>query len=556
MLERLEIHHYALIEDVTINLCEGFTVITGETGAGKSIILGALSLLLGEKTDVQSIRSGCESATVSASFFLGAAVSPSLSTLLAERDLDLDEGTLVLSRTIKSNGRSTISIQGRVMTRSDLASISEELIDISAQRDHQSLLSPSHQRDVLDAFGSCLLDKIEYQKQFAICGDLQNEIEKLSLAIQNSSRESEFLKFAVDEITKADPKPGEDERISEQVKTIGAFEQIHDALALAGELLHGTENGPSVLGSLHQAAAQLALAARGDVSIDPFRIRMETASIECEDIFESIRDYLAGMSYSEQQLDELQARQALLQRLKKKYGHSIENMLAFKEECQSKLMQSENGEELLNDLEKKLAREKQLLLQKASLLSQNRKKGALRLQKEIEQTLRSLGMPQATFLIEVRPVSPNPSGSDDISFMICANPGLDSRSIREVASGGELSRVMLALKTVLSLHDSVGTLIFDEVDAGIGGSVAVSVAKQLKKLSESHQVIAITHLASIASQADTQLVVSKRVESGMSFTNIVSVENEERVGEIARMLSGDAESQVSLVHAKELLGGH
>jgi DNA repair protein RecN (Recombination protein N) len=553
MLERLEIHHYALIEDVTINLGEGFTVITGETGAGKSIILGALSLLLGEKTDVQSIRSGCDSATVSASFFLGENLSPTLSALLQERELELDEGSLALSRTIKSNGRSSISVQGRVMTRTDLTLISEELVDISAQRDHQSLLSASHQRDVLDAFGSCLQNKNEYQKQFLLCQGLREEIEKLKQTIQNSSRESEFLTFALDEITKANPKPGEDDQIAELVKTISSFEQIHDALSLAGELLHGTENGSSVLGSLHQAAVQMGVAARADSSLDQFRIRLEGANIECEDIFESIRDYLAGMSYSEQQLDELQARQALLQRLKKKYGHSIENMLKFKDECQTKLMQSENGEELLADLEKKLGREKLVLQAKASLLTQVRKTGALKLQKEIEETLRSLGMPQATFAIEVNPVEPSISGSDDISFMICANPGLDSRPIREVASGGELSRVMLALKTVLASHDSVGTLIFDEVDAGVGGTVAVSVAKQLKKLSGSHQVLAITHLASIASLADSQLVVSKRIERGMSFTNIASVENEARVGEIARMLSGDAESQISLVHAKELL---
>jgi DNA repair protein RecN (Recombination protein N) len=554
MLERLEIHHYALIEDVTINLTEGFTVITGETGAGKSIILGALSLLLGEKTDVQSIRSGCDSATVSASFFLGENLSPTLSALLQERELELDEGSLALSRTIKTNGRSSISVQGRVMTRNDLTLISEELVDISAQRDHQSLLSASHQREVLDAFGSCLQNKNEYQKQFLLCQGLREEIDKLQQSIQNSSRESEFLTFALDEITKANPKPGEDDQIAELVKTISSFEQIHDALSLAGELLHGSENGSSVLGSLHQAAVQMGVAAKGDFALDQFRVRLESANIECEDIFESIRDYLAGMSYSEQQLDELQSRQALLQRLKKKYGHSIENMLNFKDECQSKLLQSENGEELLADLEKKLGREKLVLQAKASLLTQVRKSGALKLQKEIEETLRSLGMPQATFAIEVKPVEPSISGGDDISFMICANPGLDSRPIREVASGGELSRVMLALKTVLASHDSVGTLIFDEVDAGVGGTVAVSVAKQLKKLSGSHQVLAITHLASIASLADSQLVVSKRIERGMSFTNITFVENEARVGEIARMLSGDAESQISLVHAKELLG--
>lgn len=553
MLERLDIHHYALIDDVSINFGEGFSVITGETGAGKSIILGALSLLLGEKADAQAIRSGCEVATVSASFFLGDRIPVGIAHYLEENDLGLDEGCLLLSRSIKTNGRSAISIQGRAATRTDLSAISEELLDISAQRDHQSLLSPANQLQVLDAFGNCLGVKESYQSLYRRCQALQQEKDALKKNLESSLREAEFLKFAVDEIKKADPKPGEDDELTEQIRTISAYEQIHDSLSLATNLLHGSENGSSLLGSLHQAGKLIEHASSSDPSLTNLYQRLDSSFIEVQDIYESLRDYLSSMSYSEEELDRLQGRLALLQRLKKKYGHSIASMLAYKAESEEKLNQSEHGEELLIDLEKKLKLTLGELEKAAQVLHEARLRSALVLQKEIEETLRTLGMREALFTIEVNPTALSASGGDEIAFMICANPGLESRPIKDVASGGELSRIMLALKTTLSHHDSVGTLIFDEVDAGIGGSVALSVAKQLKKLSRSHQVIVITHLASIASQADEHLVVSKEVSDGMSFSHIDEVQGHRREQEIARMLSGDGESEVSLVHAKQML---
>jgi len=553
MLERLEIHHYALIDDVTIEFGEGFSVITGETGAGKSIILGALALLLGEKSDVQAIRSGCEAATVSATFFLGDNVSPVIDMYLQENGLALEDGTLLLSRNVRSNGRSSASIQGRAATRSDLTLLGEELLDISAQRDHQSLLSSANQLLVLDAFGACHAEKQGYQDLFRKVQALEQEQKQLEKNLKDSVREAEFLKFAVDEISKANTQVGEDEELSEQIRTISSFEQIHDSLSLATTLLHGSDAGSSLLGSLHQAGKQIGLASKSDANLTEFHQRLESSSIELEDIYESLRDYLSSMSFSQMELDQMQGRLALLQRLKKKYGHSLEAMLLFKEESEEKLLQSEQGEDLLLDLEKKLGQTQASMHKASSHLTEVRKASALTLQKEIEETLRTLGMQQALFTIEVQGTTPSISGADSIDFMICANPGLESRPIKDVASGGELSRIMLALKTTLSHHDRVETLIFDEVDAGIGGSVALSVAKQLKRLSKSHQVLVITHLASIASQADAHLVVSKEVTEGMSFSRIQHVQGSRREQEIARMLSGDEASEVSLIHAKQML---
>ncbi len=553
MLERLDIHHYALIDDVTINFGEGFTVITGETGAGKSIILGALALLLGERSDAQAIRSGCEAATVSATFFLGKSIPPVIEGYLAENDLSLEDGSILLSRTVRSNGRSSAYIQGRAATRGDLTLLGEELLDISAQRDHQSLLSSANQLLVLDAFGSCHVEKLRYQELYRLLQSFEQERVQLTKNLKDSAREAEFLKFAVDEISKAKARIGEDDELVEQIRTIASFEQIHDSLSLATTLLHGSDAGSSLLGSLHQAGKQIGIASKSDANLAEFHQRLESSSIELEDIYESLRDYLSSMSFSQMELDQMQGRLALLQRLKKKYGHSLEAMLAFKAESEEKLQQSEQGEDLLLDLEKKITKTEAAMHAAATTLTAVRQKAALTLQSEIEETLRTLGMKEALFTIDVAPSAPSVSGADSIAFMICANPGLESRPIKDVASGGELSRIMLALKTTLSHHDRVETLIFDEVDAGIGGSVALSVAKQLKKLSKSHQVLVITHLASIASQADAHLVVSKDVLDGMSFSHIQQVEGPRREQEIARMLSGDEASEVSLFHAKQML---
>ncbi|MDD2394368.1 MAG: DNA repair protein RecN, partial [Sphaerochaeta sp.] len=276
-------------------------------------------------------------------------------------------------------------------------------------------------------------------------------------------------------------------------------------------------------------------------------------SIEIEDIYESVRDYLNGMTYSEAELDRLQSRLAQLQRLKKKYGPNLEAVHSFLKQSKEKLSLSEQGEIVLSKLEKQIKLAYEKLMQEALLLQDKRKKTALLLSREVETKLRTLGMKEAVFAIAFSQTSPTSNGIDEVSFQICANPGLEMRSIKDVASGGELSRIMLAVKTSLAQSDAVPTLIFDEVDAGIGGSVALSVAEQLKKLASTHQVIVITHLASIASKADHHLVVSKDIRNGMSYSTITAVADGERQKEIARMLSGDDTSQESLGHARKLL---
>ncbi|NLZ76956.1 MAG: DNA repair protein RecN [Spirochaetales bacterium] len=554
MLDRLQIHNYALIEDRQIGFEEGFTVITGETGAGKSIILGALSMLMGEKVDSHVIRSGSESATVNASFTFGEGVDGEIRAFLAEREIELGDDGLLLSRTIRSNGRSSALLQGRMVPRSDLGELASRLFEISAQKDHLSLLKSEAQRTALDRSGECLKEKADYQKRWSELQLLKKELDERKALFEAALREEEFLRFAEEELDAIDPKEGEDEELKEEIRRLSSFEQIHEALTRCSSLLHSFESS-SVLASLRGAKQELDPAAKADRSLEGFTARLEESAIEVQDIYESLRDRLSSLTFSEEELDRLQGRLAQIQRVKKKYGPSLERVLEFRVEIARKLSMREDGEIQLSRLEKRIAEQESLLLEAGEALRARRKRAAALLAGNVEKRLRTLGMKEAVFEIRFREIPPAPHGLDEISFMICANPGLDLHPIAEVASGGELSRIMLALKVTLARQDELPTLIFDEVDAGIGGAVAVSVAKELEELGRTHQVIVITHLASIASKANVHLTVSKVVEAGMSHSRIKRVEGEERVREIARMLSGESASEESLTHARLLLGG-
>ncbi len=550
MLERLEIHNYALIEDSLLEFDEHFTVISGETGAGKSIILGALSLLLGSKADAQSIRSGAESATVTASFYLAQGPGEALAAFLEREDLALEEDTAIIRRTIKRSGRSVTSICGATATLSDLGAVSAELFDISAQRDHQSLLSSQRQLQVLDAWAQCDDQLDEYRARYEEHQSLVREHKALQASLAKARTEADYLRFSVDEITQVAPKVGEDEQIAQQVKIIASAEQLYEQLKLAAHHLH---EGTGAVPQLRQAQTEVAEAARIDASLTPLAQRLESSFIEAQDIYESLRDYLVSISFSRDELDALQGRLALLQRLKKKHGPTLEAVLAFYEESKARLALDEEGETALQRLGERIQEAHRRMMESASRLSAVRREAALRLSSTAESKLRRLGMQQARFVIDFTSTSATTTGTDSVEYLICANPGMELLPIRSVASGGELSRIMLAVKTSLAASDAIPTLIFDEVDAGIGGTVAIAVAEELALLSRSHQVVVITHLASIASKADLHLVVHKEVAGSMSWSHIAKVEEESRRREIARMLSGDETSEESLSHASKLL---
>ena len=552
MLECLDIHAFKLIEDIHIDFKEGFSAITGETGAGKSIMLSALTLLLGAKGDTTSIRNGFDSATVIGQFYIDKKDSELL-RFLDENNINLDDDTIIIKRIIKTNGRTLSYLNNEAVNRNLLSQLASYLIDISAQHAHQSIMKKSKQLNLLDSYGEFFELLKDYQTTYNKVKELTDEKTRIEQVILASRQQEDYLRFAYEEINSVDPKDNEDDELDDKIKRISQFEQIHDNISLILDILSNSYESSSTLNNIDKCNEILDKVKRRDDTIIPLSARMKSCALELDDIYETLKDYLDNMQYSQIELDEMQSRLSQLQKLKKKYGPSLANVMNFKNDIDSKIKALTNGEDDIIFIENQLKKTKIELKQKAYTLSSERKKAAVKLSSSIEERLKKLGMQHASFAVDLSEKDFSLDGIDDITFLMSANPGVQKRDIKEIASGGELSRVMLAIKATLSEKDNLSTLVFDEVDAGIGGQVATNVADTLLELSKTSQVIVITHLASIASKANSHLMVKKSVKSNLSFTTIVELNKDERVVEIARMLSGDINSEVSLEHAKTLL---
>ena len=553
MLEQLTIHNFALIEDVVIGFQKGFNVLTGETGAGKSIILGALNLLMGEKADASVVRTGTDETQISA--VISVPENHPLRRWCEDRGVELEDDTILVRRSVRSTGRGAIYVQSIPMTRSDLELIGDALFDMHGQHEHQSLLSPDRQRKVLDAYGGLEELVTRFSELYHHRESIRKQREELLKELAQSKRESDYLQFVAEELRKADLKTGEDEALQEELSVLTQYEVIHDNLELVRDNLRG--GGPEgVAGALQNAIQSCRKAAKADPSLSDFASRLESIGYEVQDIYESVRDRLQSMSFSEVRLDELQSRLAFIQRLKKKYGPSLDQVISFRAQTEEKLRRTESSDDDLQALEQHISQLDGRIIEKAAELTRRRKALAEQLQGLVAERLARLGMPHVVFSIAAEERECSAHGVDHIEFRFSANLGEPQRSLREIASGGELSRVMLAIKTVLAETDDVQTLVFDEVDAGIGGTVAIAVGEQMHELSKSRQVVAITHLASIAARADHQLVVTKEVADGRTYTRINQTLGETRVLEIARMLSGDTRQDTAIAHARQLLAGN
>ena len=546
MLEHLEIKNYALIENLSVDFSQGFNVITGETGSGKSIILGALGLLMGEKADTSAIRNGADEIVINA--VLSVPPEHEILPWLREKGVEPEDGALYIKRTVKASGRSMIYVQGQLFMRQDLCHLADSLIDMHGQSEHQSLLHTDKQRKILDSYAKNDALLASCAESYKSLSHLILQKDELGSQLEEARRQEDYLKFALDEIESAKVvDPYEDDALSEKVKILSQFESIYENVTLC------TDQLKEAVGLLYNASGFCSKAAKKDSKLSDFTARIESSRIELDDISEGLRDYLSSVDFSQDAINNMQDRLALLQKLKRKYGPTLEKVIAFGQKAKESIELSQNFEDKLAECDKAISLEKKKFDEICSSLTASRKTSASQLEKGICSVLRVLGMPNAQFSIEVSPLEKaNSFGSDAVSFVISANPGEPMKEIKAIASGGELSRVMLALKTVLASSDSIQTQVFDEVDSGIGGSVALSLAQCIEDLAQKKQVIAITHLASIASKADTQMVVSKNVVEGRTYTHLKVVSGEDRVHEIARMLSGD-ESSVSLEHARMML---
>lgn len=543
MLEHLSVRNYVLIDHLDIDFHSGFTVLTGETGSGKTIMLGALSLLLGAKADRNDVRFGENSAEITGLFSVS---SKAVFDWADEHGIEIEDNEILIRRLIKATGKGAYTVNGSPVTVKEGEELGHMLVDVSSQHSHQSLLRNDVLRSILDKFSSLEKEKDSYTESYKALRSIENEIKELEERVRRSREEADYMRFSLGELEKADLREGEEEELKKEVEIMGSSEFLKENLSAA------ISEMKSASASLGEALDAVRKASKKDDRLVAEADRTESIGIEADDIMLSLRGYFESIDYSESELEEKNSRLMVLQRIRRKYGGSIEEAIRRRDEYRLKLEESENSEGILESLRKKRNTAYEDAVGRAEKLLSERKRGALRLSHKIEEMLHLLGMKAAIFEIRTeRTETLNPDGMDRISFLIAPNKGEKLSPIENTASGGELSRIMLALKVTVNASGDA-SMLFDEIDTGIGGTVANAVGEEMKKLAEREQVIAITHLAQIASRASSHYLVEKEERNGRTMTRIRCVEGEERVKEIARLLSGET-SDLSLEHARMLL---
>lgn len=555
MLDELTIRDFAIIDRLSVRFEPGLNLLTGETGAGKSILIGALGFALGARVDTGIIRSGAEEASVSAVYSVGH--MPAVEAWLDAHDMMTDDGTVIIRRSLKKNGRGSIYIQSVPAVRQDLQDLGALLVEVHGQRDGHTLLRKERHRELLDAFAGLDPEVEAYRSKYNDLNMKRRELEHLAASEMERARELDLLRFAVDEIDAASPRENEDDELAEEERRLSQHEKLYSAVMAAHDLLADAEGA---VVRLRKARSQLEVAAGIDQRLSDAARRLDDAFYEVEDIEGALASHADHLAFEPGRLEEIESRLAVLQKLKRKYGPDLSAVIRYRNESVEQLERLANQAQDRGVLELEINRLETVVRADAEVLMETRKAAASRLQVAVGDIMVNLGMPHARFAVRVErlpavngKVVVGPFGLDELEFMFSANKGEPLRNLADVASGGELSRLMLSLKTVLAEDSGAQTLIFDEIDTGIGGEVAVAVGGHLAELSVKKQILCITHLASIAARADNHLVVSKNAGTERTTTIVGRIEGQERVQEIARMLSGDQESRASLEHASELV---
>lgn len=560
MLEHLSVRDFALIDEAEVDFPEGLVLFTGETGAGKSLIVGALGFLFGGRGDSGLIREGSEECRVSAILDVGG--NPAALAWLAEHDIPDEGGSLTLRRGLKSGGRSYAYIQNIAVSRSDLAAFTSLIADIHGQHEHQSLLDRDSHLAFLDSFAGLEEDNASYKAGYEAWAARLREYRRRLAEAEKREREQDILAFSVGEIHGAKIKPNEDEELMREERLLSQHEKLFAAVRNAVDALMHIRQGESegAVGSLKKARTGMDAAKEIDPGLSEFSARLENAYFEVEDIAESVSAYSEGLKFDPERLEAIEDRLAELKRLKKKYGPSLADVLARGVKDAAAMEAFSSWKEDRIELEREIAELKKTVLAKAEELSRKRANAAKGFSLQVETILSKLGMSHARLPVAISPLKSetgklllSPRGMDDVEFLIAPNLGEPPKPLAKIASGGELSRVALAIKAVLSSKDTVDTLIFDEIDTGIGGEVAVAVGSYLKGISRFRQVLCVTHLVSIAARADAHYMVDKKVENGRTVTRIDRLEGRSKEEEISRMLAGDRDGAASLAYAAELL---
>lgn len=552
MLEVLHIENIAVIESADIAFRPGFNALTGETGAGKSIVIDAMGAVLGGRTSRELIRTGAEKAFVSAVF---SQVVPDLEGLSEAGVTADEEGNLLLQREIFADGKNVCRVNGRPVSVAQLRRIGQDLLNIHGQHDGQQLLDEEQHGTYLDRFGRTELELSAYRQTYDAMADLRGRIRALRMDEAEKARRIDSLKFQISELERAELIPGEEEELHQRRELLRNGEKYLSALDGADYCLSGDDEIAGAVNQLRDAEEAVAgIRTLGEDLSEIFK-RLGQLRSEAYDLAEIIRDKRGEFEFSPAELDAVESRSDLLYRLKKKYGATVEDCLAYLDQCRAELDAIETADDTLLRLESQLKKTEAAVRAAGTRLTKVRKTAAAKLEQRIQKELEELDMRKVRFAIEFTDKEPAPDGCDSIRFLMSANAGEDLRPIAKIASGGELARIMLALKNVLAEQEVIGTLVFDEVDTGVSGRAAQKVAEKLAQVSRRKQVLCVTHLPQLAAMADTHFSVEKGEDNGRTFTHVVLLNREQRKAELARITGGSKVTDALLESAGELLDG-
>jgi len=547
MLTSLKIENVAIIESAAIEFGCGLNVLTGETGAGKSIVIDSINAILGERTSRDIIRTGAQSAKVYAVF---EDVNERVRNFLDENGIDCEDGVLIINRTLSREGKNVCRINGAPVTVSMLREIGGELIDIHGQHDNQSLLSPEKHCGFVDSFAGNADLITDYREKYGRLCEIRSKLKKLTTDESSKSQRIDFLTYQIDELEKAEITIGERDELKARKSLINNSQKVIESLNIAYEALKADGAG---IDMITDAESEIANASAYMEMLGEASEKITDIRYELEDIAETVRDAMTEVDFDPSELEDIDERLDLLYRLSKKYGDTEEEMLEYLEKARAELDNIAFSEERVKELQKQ---EKEALVETetaACKLTESRKTAGEKLSNAICSELEFLDMPNVRFVVKCNDIGLTKNGKDEIEFLISANAGEEPKPLAKIASGGELSRIMLAIKNVLAETDGVDTMIFDEIDTGVSGRAAQKIAMKLRSASKGRQVICVTHLAQIAAQGDVHLYISKSVSDGKTYTNIKSLIEEERVAEIARIMGGMEITKLQLESAREML---
>jgi len=560
VLEELRITGLGVIDDTTLRLTSGMNVITGETGAGKTMVVTGLGLLFGGRADAGRVRADPGRAVVEGRLRLKGTLADSVQTRITEAGAEVDDdGSILLSRTVTIEGRSRAHVGGRSMPVAMLSEVGEQVLAVHGQSDQLRLLRPAEQRGALDRFAGPEHEKLleTYREAFARWRAVVDDLADRRRNARARSQEADLLKLGLDEITRVDPQPGEDDDLRAEAQRLEHAEGLRIAAATAAQALasgvEAADDTPDAAQLLGTARRTLEAQASVDQSLSDLAARLEEAATLVGDVAAELSAYLSALDADPARLEQIYERRAELRGLTRKYADDVDGVIAWAEDARSRLAALDTSDELLEELDRERQRLEAQVGELAQRLTAARVEAAGRFSDAVSVELAGLAMPHAKVEVAVVPRDLGPDGADDVELRLLAHPGAPSLPLQKGASGGELSRVMLAIEVVFAGAGGPETLVFDEVDAGVGGQAAVEIGRRLARLARTHQVLVVTHLPQVAAFADRHLVVAKDTGGAITTSGVRVVEETERARELSRMLAGLPDSDLGIAHAEELL---